>query len=190
MNTTPRTDFIAHKSYTERTYICEMTELARILETELVAMTARAEKAENKLAASKAEIENLIWNLAGCSTIAHSGKPTDYSHELARPALHDVNKLAARAEKAEERLEWLERFLQAGGTSISTVSPYTLEDHPDDTDETQFNLPFQIGISVEMENRGCYKWVEFSNGAKGIGPAIDAAKIKYAEWQNQMHKGD
>lgn len=62
-----------------------------------------------------------------------------------------------RAEKAEERLEWLERFLQHGGTSISTVSPYTLEDHPDDTDETQFNLPFQIGISVEMENRGCYK---------------------------------
>lgn len=87
MSITPRTDFIAHKGYTERTYICEMTELARILETELVA--------------AKAEIENLIWNLAGCSTIAHSGKPTDYSHELARPALHDVNRLAARAEKAK-----------------------------------------------------------------------------------------
>ena len=96
MSDTPRTDFIAHKGYTERTYICEMTELARILETELVA--------------AKAEIENLIWNLAGCSTIAHSGKPTDYSHELARPALHDVNRLAARAEKAEadtKRLDWI-----------------------------------------------------------------------------------
>jgi hypothetical protein len=73
-------------------------------ETELAAMTARAEKAEAKLAEAKVEIENLIWNLAGCSTIAQSGKPTDYSHELARPALHDVNRLAARAEKAEAAL--------------------------------------------------------------------------------------
>lgn len=64
----------------------------------------RAEKAEAELAAANVEIENLIWNLAGCSTIAESGKPTDYSHELARPALHDVNKLAARAEKAEAEL--------------------------------------------------------------------------------------
>jgi len=62
---------------------------------------ARAERAEAELATSKSEIENLVWNLAGCSTIAQSGKPTDYSHELARPALHDVNRLAARAEKAE-----------------------------------------------------------------------------------------
>jgi hypothetical protein len=94
-----------------------------------------------------------------------------------------------RAEKAEERLKWLERFLQAGGSSINTVSYYTVENHPDDTDETHFNFPFQIGISVETENRGCYEWVEFSNGAKGLCPAIDAAKIKYAEWQNKMHKG-
>jgi len=65
---------------------------------------ARSEKAENELAAAKVEIENLVWNLAGCSVIAESGKPTDYSQELARPALHDVNKLAARAEKAEAEL--------------------------------------------------------------------------------------
>jgi hypothetical protein len=68
---------------------------------------ARAEKAENELAAAKVEIENLVWNLAGCSVIAESGKPTDYSQELARPALHDVNKLAARAEKAEAELTCL-----------------------------------------------------------------------------------
>jgi hypothetical protein len=55
--------------------------------------------------------------------------------------------------KAEGRLNWLERFLQAGGTSIFTASSYTVEDHPDDTDETYFNLPFQIGIEVEKENR-------------------------------------
>jgi hypothetical protein len=94
--------------------------------------------------------------------------------------------LRSRAEKAEERLEWLERFLQGGGTSINTVSYYTVENHPDDTDETRFNMPFHIGMNVETENRGCYKWVEFSNGAKGICPAIDAAKIKYDEWRREQ----
>lgn len=92
--------------------------------------------------------------------------------------------------KAEGRLNWLENFLQAGGTSINTVSHYTVENHPDDTDETHFNFPFQIGISVETENRGCYEWIEFSNGAKGICPAIDAAKIKYDEWRKQFQETD
>jgi len=89
-------------------------------------------------------------------------------------------------DKAESRLDWLERFLQAGGTSISSVPYYTIEDHPDDTEETHFNLPFQIGMSVETEHRGCYTWVEFSNGAKGIRPAIDAAKVKYDEWRREQ----
>jgi hypothetical protein len=109
---------------------------------------------------------------------------------FARELENELADMTLRAEKAEERLKWLEGFLQAGGTSINTVSYYTVENHPDDTDETHFNFPFQIGISVETENRGCYEWVEFSNGAKGLCPAIDAAKIKYAEWQNKMHKGD
>ena len=94
--------------------------------------------------------------------------------------------LRSRAEKAEERLQWLETFLQAGGTNICTSSSYTVQDHPDDTDETQFNMPYEIGMSVETENRGCYQWVEFSNGAKGICPAIDAAKIKYDEWRREQ----
>jgi hypothetical protein len=93
-----------------------------------------------------------------------------------------------RAEKAEERLQWLETFLQAGGTNICTSSSYTVQDHPDDTEETHFNMPYEIGISVETENRGCYQWVEFSNGAKGICPAIDAAKIKYDEWRREHLK--
>jgi hypothetical protein len=83
---------------------------------------ASAEKTEAKLAAANVEIENLIWNLAGCSTIAVSGKPTDYSHELARPALHDVNKLAARAEKAEAdtaRLDWLQSSISLHVNSIA-----------------------------------------------------------------------
>ena len=108
---------------------------------------------------------------------------------FARELENELADMTLRAEKAEERLKWLEGFLQAGGTSINTVSYHTVENHPDDTDETHFNFPFRIGISVETW-RGCYEWVEFSNGAKGLCPAIDAAKIKYAEWQNKMHKGD
>lgn len=104
----------------------------------------------------------------------------------ARMVAESASAWQVRAEKAEERLEWLERFLQAGGTSINTVSYYTVENHPDDTDETRFNMPFKIGMSVETENRGCYQWVEFSNGAKGICPAIDAAKIKYDEWRREQ----
>jgi hypothetical protein len=109
---------------------------------------------------------------------------------FARTLETELAAMTARAQKAEERLEWLERFLQAGGTSIFTASSYTVENHPDDTDETHFNFPFQIGISVETENRGCYEWVEFSNGAKGICPAIDAAKIKYDEWRKQFQETD
>jgi len=149
-----------------------------------VELRLRAEKAEDETLVWRNRFASILWSGALNKSTVRDFKKWEAEYKAER------NALIARAEKAEERLEWLERFLQHGGTSISTVSPYTLEDNPDDTDETQFNLPFQIGISVEMENRGCYKWVEFSNGAKGISPAIDAAKIKYAEWQNQMHKGD
>ena len=132
---------------------------------------------------------------ASNSTMNPPDQPVEYAFNqpmlASKPDFTLETELAKlRAEKAEERLKWLEGFLQAGGTSINTMSYYTVENHPDDTDETHFNFPFQIGISVETENRGCYEWVEFSNGAKGLCPAIDAAKIKYAEWQNKMHKGD
>jgi len=149
---------------------------ARTLETELAAMTARAERAE----AALTDPQQLH---VYCLRTLNEGQ---ISHLFGERMTEIVN----RAQKAEERLEWLERFLQAGGTSISTVSPYTVEDHPDDTDETHFNFPFQIGISVERENRGCYEWVEFGNGAKGICPAIDAAKIKYDEWRKQFQETD
>jgi hypothetical protein len=64
-----------------------------------------AEDCERELAAKDAEIENLVWNLAGCDTLAMGyAKPGDFSKELARPALHSVSRLAARAEKAESDL--------------------------------------------------------------------------------------
>ena len=177
MSTTPRYDNAKEQYLTGKMGIYGVLDETRRLETELA--TA---KQESDL--DRTRIASIFWS--GVLDAYTGGDVQMWAAEYTK----ERTRLRARAEKAEERLAWLEGFLQHGGTSISTVSPYTLEDHPDDTDETQFNLPFQIGISVEMENRGCYKWIEFSNGAKGIGPAIDAAKIKYAEWRNQIHKGD
>ena len=84
--------------------------------------------------------------------------------------------------KDKERLDWLERFLQLGGSSVFT-SPtcQAHEERPDDTEETTWNHPFAIGYQVELEHRGCYRWEELANGAKGIRPAIDAARKKH-EW--------
>jgi hypothetical protein len=42
------------------------------------------------------ELEEAVWNLAGCDTIASGwGKPFDYDKSMARPALDTVSRLAA-----------------------------------------------------------------------------------------------
>jgi hypothetical protein len=75
-----------------------------------------------------------------------------------------------------DRLDWLEQFLQMGRASVfSSPTCEAHKDRPDDTEKTRWNHPFHIGYDVELEHRGCYKWQELSNGAKGIRPAIDAA---------------
>jgi|688.fasta_scaffold296374_2 hypothetical protein len=154
-----------------------------------------ARELENELAHLRAEVERLKFYIATTIQPEEHAKVIKDLRALSDQLSDNLSAVGAaynaekaRAEKAEERLKWLEGFLQAGGTSINTVSYHTVENHPDDTYETHFNFPFRIGISVETENRGCYEWVEFSNGAKGLCPAIDAAKIKYAEWINKWTK--
>ena len=67
-------------------------DFARTLERELTS-------AQAALAAKDREIENLVWNLAGCDTLAIGyAKPGEFSKELARPALHSVSKLRAEVE--------------------------------------------------------------------------------------------
>ena len=104
-NTTPRTDFIAHKGYTERTYICKMTELARILETELAAMKARAEKAEDETLVWRNRFASILWSGALNKSTVRDFKKWEAEYKAER------NALIARAEKAEDdskRLDWLE----------------------------------------------------------------------------------
>ena len=82
--------------------------------------------------------------------------------------------------KDKERLDWLERFLQLGGSSVFTSPTFQAhEDRPNDTDETEWNHPFAIGYELEVEHRGGCRWEELANGAKGIRPAIDAARKKH-----------
>lgn len=81
----------------------------------------------------------------------------------------------------KERLDWLERFLQMGGSSLQCCTPGGAhEDRPDDTEDTRWNHDFSIGYTVELE-RGCYRWEEISNGARNIRSAIDAAEKKHRE---------
>jgi hypothetical protein len=81
-------------------------------------------------------------------------------------------------------LDWLERFLQLGGSSIFAGSSGQAHvDRPDDTESTRWNRPLSIGYEIEVEHRGCYRWEELSNGAKGIRPAIAAARASYEEQQ-------
>ena len=96
----------------------------------------------------------------------------------------DVERVAKQIDAAissdTERLNWLERFLQIGGSSVCTSPTWQAhEDRPDDTEDTRWNHPFAIGYQVEVEHRGCYRWEELANGAKGIRPAIDAARTKH-----------
>ena len=53
----------------------------------------RCDAVEAELARLRAEVETLIWNLAGISTLACSRTSTDYNREMARPALNDVAEL-------------------------------------------------------------------------------------------------
>ncbi len=97
----------------------------------------------------------------------------------------ETEKLMAELRKDREYLNWLERFLQMGGAGI--FSSPTCESHktrPDDTPETDWNHPFSIGLSIEIEDDDYARysrWQELSNGAKGIRPAIEAAIKKWEE---------
>lgn len=86
---------------------------------------------------------------------------------------------AATADK--QRLDWLERFLQTGNSSVfTTCSGESHKGRPDDTDETRWNHDFCIGYEVEVEQRGCYRWKEKSNKSRNIRSAIDAAKKNHS----------
>lgn len=102
-------------------------------------------------------------------------KCVDMDFEL----IHDKELAQLRADK--ERLDWLERFLQLGGSSCFTyVTGQPHEPRNDDTSETAWNLPFSIGHDVEIE-RGCYEWKDLSNGTRSLRLAIDEAKRKYIQ---------
>ena len=83
-------------------------DFARTLERELTS-------AQAALAAKDAEIENLMWNLAGCDTLAMGyAKPGEFSKELARPALHSVSKLRAERDQLRAEIARLTKIINNG----------------------------------------------------------------------------
>ena len=60
----------------------------------------------------RTDVELLLWNLAGCSTIATMERPTDFNKEMARPALHDVNDLAKKYQDSRAEIERLRTALE------------------------------------------------------------------------------
>ena len=57
----------------------------------------------------RASVDRLLWNLAGCSTIACSKTPTEFNREWAKPALHEVNELAKEYQDLKAEVERLRK---------------------------------------------------------------------------------
>ena len=80
------------------------------------------------------ENELLIWNLAGCSTIATSEKPQEFNQDMARPALHDVNSMAIKFQRMREALERCRRtlgFLHVCSSNAGLLLPADEEKYQD-----------------------------------------------------------
>lgn len=139
---------IAHKDRT----ITQLSEEKQALIVDYMAHERMIAGQEAELARLRAEVEILVWNLAGISTMACRRTPILYNREMARPTLNDVAELvkdyarlrAANAEQVEalsspELLETLaaiehERWSgwmkyqaeKAGGKHPITGEPYEI----------------------------------------------------------------
>ena len=69
-------------------------------------LVAELEAKEAEINRLKADIENMAWNLGGCSTYALGyGLDEGHAKELARPALEDVLKLALKYRASRQALD-------------------------------------------------------------------------------------
>ena len=92
----------------------------------------------------------------------------------------ELEKECFELKKDKALLNWLEHFLQLGGSSLSCQSTYEVyKEREDDTEHTKWNTAFSLGYSMELENRGTYRWEELSNGTRSIRLAIMAARLKH-----------
>lgn len=92
------------------------------------AIAYRLEQAERELAAAQASGEQMLWNLAGCCTLAESRRLTEYAKDKALPALDAVaallrDYLAAQADFANlsEKVAKLPKYVPFAGSNTSNV---------------------------------------------------------------------
>lgn len=103
---------------------------------------------ELRQAADTEHMERLAWNLAGCLTIAESGRPTTYSEEMALPALRAVNDMAARLEACERdaaRYRWLRE------RRILRVDIYVSLHHPPDANGKAVDHPHGAELDAVID---------------------------------------
>jgi len=126
---------IAFKSYRELYMLkLNLEEQVKALDGQLDAskeLIANLSASDTK---NREECENMLWNLAGCDTIASSGAPTKFEPSLARPALYAVNEMAKREVALKERVAFLEKLIQ-------------------DKPEAIADDPSQIALDLEVDRR-------------------------------------
>ena len=83
--------------------VCKHNPSGRCIECDVIIIMAQIREAvEEATAKDQAEIEDLIWNLAGCSTFAMGyGIDEPFDQSKARAAIHDVLKLALKYRTAK-----------------------------------------------------------------------------------------
>lgn len=132
IDTVPETRFILIGSGPGNRQAFEVSKTASIEAVRTVAvetleryLTAYAANATAKLRAERdkwmQESHDLTWNLAGCQTIADGG-PTEYSKELARPALDAVLKLRSERDSLRAKCEAQARVIEAQGKKLAYLS--------------------------------------------------------------------
>lgn len=75
-------------------------------------ITFNTNKLNEQIDFYKKEIENLVWNLAGCNTYADGfGLDIEHNKEMARPALDAVRKMAIENQKLKADCEIMKKAL-------------------------------------------------------------------------------
>jgi hypothetical protein len=132
-----------------------------------------------ELEAAKAARDNVLWNLAGCGTIAENG-PQAISEEESRPALLAVNKLAKEHERVLTELEAAKSRLRLFNAPCADVADLYEEEEELMTDE-------QKAIRNAAFEEAAVK-IHESNACVGTCPSIRACKDWYAAYVRELKK--
>lgn len=138
-------------------------------------------------------LESAMLKLGGQSLGKRQSKRVVLDCEEAnalREYFEEQNEELARAHEDSISLCWMENFLQRPDSCVCTECCLESVNKEDLTDEGFFVRPFQIGYRVELEHRGCYKWVSLSGKKRRLREAIKEAREKQNKAQHDQQASD